>query len=375
MKPSSLIARRASLQKLLLPLGSRGLQGLGVLLGAGLAGPARALPPRALAFPRDFGAHPDLRTEWWYITGAAQAAGREFGFQLTFFRTRVDAAQALRSRFAARQLIFAHAAVTDLAGGQLLHDQRIAREGFGLAQAAEEDTDLRLDGWQLRRTGSVAQSRYEARLDSREFALELQFESTQPLLLQGSQGLSRKGPEARQASYYYSRPQLAARGSIVLRGQRLAVQGRAWLDHEWSEELLHPEAQGWDWVGVNLDDGSALTAFRLRRADGSSLWAGGSFRRPGQHATSFDAQSVQFEPLRWWQSPLTQARYPVDWRISTPAGRFVLKARLDAQELDSRMSTGSVYWEGLSLLQDEAGQRIGQGYLEMTGYHAPLRLS
>ena len=329
---------------------------------AALALPVQALPPRTLSFPRDFGAHPELRTEWWYLTGHATAAGGlELGFQLTFFRTRVDAAQALSSRFAARQLIFAHAAVTDLAGGRLLHDQRIAREGFGLAQAATEDTDLRLDGWTLQRSGPVERSSYRALLAAREFTLDLAFESTQPLLLQGEQGLSRKGPEAKQASYYYSRPQLRVQGRITLGGKPLAVEGRAWMDHEWSEELLHPQARGWDWMGMNLDDGSALTAFRLRRADGSSLWDGGSFRGAGQGVRNFAAGSVRWTPLRWWTSPLTQARYPVDWQVDTPAGRYEVRARLDAQELDSRNSTGAVYWEGLSNLLDAQGRRVGRG--------------
>ena len=349
------------------------LQRLGLAL---LAAPsaALALPARALVFPRDFGAHPELRTEWWYITGHAQAeGGRELGFQLTFFRSRVDAAQSLQSRFAARQLVFAHAAVTDLQGRELLHDERIARAGFGLAEAATGDTDLRLDGWTLSRSGPVEASRYQARLAARDFTLDLSFDA-RSLVRQGVQGLSRKGPEASQASYYYSRPQLLAQGRVVLRGQRLAVQGRAWLDHEWSEALLHPQAQGWDWVGMNLDDGSALTAFRLRRADGSALWDGGSWHNASGATQNFPAGSVRFEPRRHWTSPLTGARYPVEWQLDTPAGRWVVRARLDAQELDSRNSTGAVYWEGLSELLDAQGQRRGQGYLEMTGYAAPLRL-
>ncbi len=363
-----LLTRRLCLQWL-----GAGPAGLAAAL---VAGPAQALAPRPLVFPRDFGAHPDLRTEWWYVTGhAATAGGRELGFQLTFFRTRVDVAQTLRSRFAARQLIFAHAAVTDLAAGRLLHDQRIAREGFGLAQAATEDTDLRLDGWTLVRSGPVEGSHYRARLLSSEFGLELELDAPQPLLLQGVQGLSRKGPEPRQASYYYSRPQLRARGHVTLGRERLAIDGTAWLDHEWSEELLHPEATGWDWIGMNLDDGSALTAFRLRRADGSSLWDGGSHRQAGGAAQNFGPGSVRFVPLRTWTSPLTQARYPVHWQVDTPAGRFEVRARLDAQELDSRRSTGAVYWEGLSALHGAQGRRIGQGYLEMTGYAAPLRLA
>jgi predicted secreted hydrolase len=161
---------------------------------------------------------------------------------------------------------------------------------------------------------------------------------------------------------------------LVRARQRSAVSGRAWLDHEWSEQLLHPEAVGWDWIGMNLDDGAALTAFRLRRADGSSLWAGGSFRAPGGALQVFAHDSLSLTPMRQWQSPDSGARYPLQWRIDTPAGRFEVRALLDAQELDSRASTGTVYWEGLSDLFDAQQRRIGTGYLEMTGYAGRLRL-
>jgi predicted secreted hydrolase len=352
-----------------------GIAAQSLLAGAGLR-PAQALPLQRLTFPRDFGSHSQFRTEWWYITGYGRAPdGRLLGFQLTFFRTRVDEAQSIRSRFAARQLIFAHVAVTDLQGGRLWHDQAIAREGFGLAQAAPNDTDLRLDRWQLRREGPVEASTYRALLPAREIALDLNFKTTQPLLLQGQQGLSRKGPDPRQASYYYSQPQMVARGLIGLPGKRMPIEGRAWLDHEWSEEILHPEAVGWDWIGMNFNDGSALTAFRLRRADGSSLWAGGSFRSADGRLRNFAPDEVDMQALRYWSSPLSQARYPVQWRVEIPVGRYTVNALLDAQELDSRGSTGAIYWEGLSELLDASGQRIGLGYLEMTGYAAPLRLN
>ncbi|BEP92699.1 lipocalin-like domain-containing protein [Acidovorax sp. A79] len=360
---------------------------LGMALAGGAAGwlpgPASALPARTLAFPRDHGSHPELRTEWWYITGHVQARGQPWGFQLTFFRSRVDATQPLQSAFAAKQLLFAHAAVTDVQGQRLVHDQRIARTGFGVAQASEADTRIRLQDWTLERSDMahgkphLALSRYTARIAGSEFGLELQFDSTQPVLLQGQQGLSRKGPDAAQASYYYSQPQLAVSGHLTVGGRRMDVTpgtGRAWMDHEWSEALLHPEAQGWDWIGMNLHDGSALTAFRLRRADGSALWAGGSLRAPGQPVQAFDARSVVFTPQRWWSSPRSGARYPVQWRVQTPAGAFEVRTVLDNQELDSSGSTGAIYWEGLSELVDHAGLPVGRGYLEMTGYAKPLRL-
>ena len=362
----------------------RALLALGVLAWAG---PAAALPARTLVFPRDHGSHPDLRTEWWYLTGQARTGptpGRLWGFQITFFRSRVDATQGLQSAFAARQLLFAHAALTDLQGGRQLHDQRIARAGFGIAQAAEDDTNIHLRDWSLVRQATTAPgaSRYQIRAQADGFALELDCTSTQPILLQGDAGLSRKGPDASQASYYYSQPQLAVTGAITLGGRRMTVtdapgpDNRAWLDHECSQALMHPDAVGWDWIGMNLDDGGALTAFQLRRADGSALWAGGSWRQAGaSHAQAFGPGAVRFTPLRRWHSASSGTLYPVEWRVDTPAGSFTVRALLDAQELDSRGSTGAIYWEGLSELRDAAGRALGRGYLEMTGYAQPLRLA
>lgn len=351
-----------------------GLSGIAGFSGAaGWQGKAHALPARALMFPRDRGAHPGFRTEWWYITGYASASGpgsRSFGFQLTFFRSRVEGTQGMASRFAARQLIFAHAAITDVQGQKLWHDQRIARGGFGVASASEQDMAIKLRDWSLKAEGA----KYTAELPAADFALRLRFEETQSVLLQGKQGLSRKGPEERQASYYYSQPQLAASGSLQLKGQNFEVSGKAWLDHEWSEELLHASAVGWDWMGMNLDDGSALTAFRLRNKDGDAVWAGGSFRSSRGELRTFGHKEVSFKPMRSWKSPLTQTTYPVEWMVRTPTDSYTVRAVIDNQELDSRSSTGAIYWEGLSELMDSRGERVGMGYLEMTGYGQALRL-
>jgi len=351
------------------------------LLAAGLTlplwpGASTALAPQRLQFPRDLGSHPDFRTEWWYITGALKGGtpAQDYGFQLTFFRSRVAATQGMASAFAAKQLLFAHAAVTDVSGNKRWHDQRLARAGFGIAQASETDTDVRLRDWSLRRDGNT----HRAQAAGAGFEFTLTLTETQPLLLQGDRGLSRKGPEPKQASFYYSLPQLRATGTLRLGGQPRPVQGQAWLDHEWSDELLHPQAVGWDWIGMNLIDGSALTAFQLRTKAGAALWDGGSFRHPAmgldQPPHVFSAGEVIFRPVRYWVSPLTGARYPVEWLVRTPADIYTVKALLDNQELDSRASTGAVYWEGLSELMDSNGRTVGRGYLEMTGYASPLRL-
>lgn len=330
---------------------------------------------RPLVFPRDHGAHLGARTEWWYATGwAGDESAPRFGWQLTFFRSRSFLAEGLASRFAARQLLFAHAAVSDLAAGRHLHDQRIARwNGDPQAagdRAALHDADLRLGRWTLRRDGD----RWLSRLPAAGFTLDLALARTQPLLLQGDAGFSRKGPDERQASHYYSEPQLAAEVALTRDGATQRLAGRGWLDHEWSDEILHPDAVGWDWCGINLFDGSALTAFVLRRRDGSALWAGGSFRPAGGAARSFAPGEVRFAPGRRWRSPATGAEYPVQWTLDTPAGRHTVDALLDAQEMASQGGSGTIYWEGLSELLDAGGRRVGLGYLEMTGYAGRLRL-
>jgi len=332
----------------------------------------------AIRFPADFGAHPLTRTEWWYITGSLQHGERLFGFQITFFRSATGVAADHPSRFAASQLVFAHAALSDLHGKRLRHDQRIARAGFGIADAALGDTRLRLRDWLLEREPSAdaARSRYRVGVTSHSagFSFELSLATDAAPLLQGDAGLSHKGPLPGETSRYYSQPQLDTRGTVSLDGHALAVSGRAWLDHEWSDSFLPAGSVGWDWIGINLDDGGALTAFRLRRADGTSLYAGGSHRSAAGALRVFANDEVRFVPRRRWRSAGSGASYPVEWSIETPAGRHGVRALLDAQELDSRASTGAVYWEGLSDLLDSNGSRVGRGYLEMTGYAGALRI-
>ena len=371
-------------------LGLYGISGISGISSVGDTGHAPANPPaltaRPLVFPRDAGAHPDYQTEWWYLTGYANtdAMAAAFGFQITFFRRRIGANQALHSPLAARQLLFAHAAVTDVRGRKLWHDQRIARwsgaepgdNPLDAAAASTRDAALTLRDWSLVRT----EAHWTARVQGSDFALDLRCTPSQPVLLQGAQGLSRKGPQAAQASYYYSLPQLQVSGDLVLQGatHRLASGSTAWMDHEWSQALLHPQAVGWDWIGINLFDGSALTAFRLRTQSGAALWDGGSLRS-GKHLATFRPGDVVFTPLRHWRSLLSQAQYPVEWRVEvrTPDLAplvYTVKAVLDDQELDSRRSTGAIYWEGLCEVWSGNGTLVGRGYLEMTGYAAPLRL-
>ncbi|HEY8606752.1 MAG TPA: carotenoid 1,2-hydratase [Noviherbaspirillum sp.] len=332
---------------------------------------AGVVPGRQLQFPADFGAHPAFRTEWWYATGWLETAdGQALGFQVTFFRSATDHDAANPSSFAPKQLIIAHAALSDARTGRLLHDQKSARAGFGHAYAREGNTDVRLGQWRLVRGED---GRYTASLAAREFGLELSLAPTQPLLLQGKDGYSQKGPLPDQASYYYSEPHLRVSGTVTRDGKPLAVTGSAWLDHEWSTSVLDPSAAGWDWTGVNLDDGGALMAFRIRGKDGSTLWAHASLRGADGSVRQFAPHQVEFLPQRRWRSARTGAIYPVAMRLRTGELAWELLPLQDDQELDSRQSTGAVYWEGAVTLQRD-GARVGRGYLELTGYLKAMKL-
>lgn len=333
---------------------------------------AQVLPGHKLAFPRDHGAHPDFRIEWWYATGwLALPDGSPLGFQITFFRLRTGIGEDNPSAFAPRQLVLAHAAIADPRLGRLRHDQRSARTGFGRAGFEIGRTDVWVGDWRMQQSGD----RYQIEARAEDFAYALSLVPDAPPLLNGVGGFSVKAPDQRHASYYYSRPQLKVSGTVTLAHHPQTVTGLAWLDHEWSSELLPEGAQGWDWVSVNFHDGSAVMAFRLRRADGQALWSAATFRHAGGNAQAqaLAPDTVAFEALRHWRSERTGIRYPVEWRIRIGQRNFHLKPLIDDQELDSRRSVGAVYWEG-AVRVSEDGREVGQGYLEMTGYGERIRL-
>ncbi|MBE2258961.1 MAG: carotenoid 1,2-hydratase [Rhodobacteraceae bacterium] len=341
-----------------------------------LAAPARA--PIAypavsagvrLAFPRDHGAHPDFRSEWWYVTGALDSPQADTGFQLTFFRSRPGTAEALQSPIAARQILFAHAALT-VPGERLLHAERAARANLG-AGFSIVDCDVHIGAWRMSREDRRSGELFRLQMQSPQFSYDFTLTPTQPLLLQGDGGYSRKGDGPELASYYVSWPQLQVDGTLIVDGKRQVASGRAWFDHEWSTAILDGLAVGWDWLGVNLDGGGALMAFRMRDARRATLFAHATWRDAEGRVRQFDAADVSFTPLRNWSSARSGASYPVQMEIRL--GELTLRTRpvLDDQELSASRPTAVVYWEGLVHVE---GSLSGRGYLEMTGYAGRLRL-
>jgi predicted secreted hydrolase len=331
-------------------------------------------PDYKLSFPRDHGAHRDFRTEWWYVTGWLKTArGEDLGFQVTFFRTRTPYASDNPSTFAPRQILLAHAALADQKHGKLRHDQRAARPALGVAGAEEGTTRVWIDAWRMALEGQT----YRASIPARDFTLDLGFTAKRAPLLQGIDGVSRKGREAGEASYYYSRPALAVTGSIARGAGTEDVAGLAWLDHEWSSQYMAAGAAGWDWIGINLDDGGALMAFRMRAKGGGVLYAGGTIMHADGRAQPLEPDDVAFMPLRQWRSPRTATAYPVAMRVRTKDTVWRIEPLFDDQELDSRSSTATIYWEGAVRVfreQGGAASPAGRGYLELTGYWQPMRI-
>jgi predicted secreted hydrolase len=332
------------------------------------AGYARVLGPRALAFPRDHGAHPEYRHEWWYVTGhLADAAGRRHGFQLTFFRYGLSpTTMSSASHWRSSQAMLAHFALSDTAEAAFITRQHQARVALGVAGYKEDQTQVWIRDWLLTQTPSGA---WQLAASDGTEGLRLKMTETKPLVLQGDRGYSRKSAEPGNASHYYSLPRLSVQGSLVRGGHEQAVTGSAWLDHEWGTSALGAGQLGWDWFAVQLTDGRELSFYRLRRKDNSTdLQSHGVLVGPDGQVTPLSSDSVRMTPRRWWRSPASGVRYPVAWQVEIPHQGLDLEvsATFDPQEWRGPLQ----YWEGEVNVKCQNGtlSACGQGYLELTGY-------
>lgn len=325
-------------------------------------------------FPRDHGSHESFRTEWWYYTGNLSTKdGRSFGYQLTFFRRGVppDQVKTLPSKWSITQLYLGHFAVADLSKGRFHYAEKISRAGLGKAGAEAG----RLHAWIDRWDAETAQQSEHHRLRAAdgELAIDLDLVPAKPLVVHGRGGVSRKGHEQGQASHYYSFPRLATAGRMTIGKETFDVTGDSWMDHEFGSADLGKDLVGWDWFSVQLDNRTELMLYRLRRADGSadSASSGTFIDREGK-AQQLSIDDFALEPLSWWTSPTSKARYPQRWRLTIPSHRLSLEVvpRMAEQELLTTRSTQVTYWEGAIEVKGVAGEKKiqGQGYMELTGY-------
>jgi predicted secreted hydrolase len=339
--------------------------------GTADAGFARALEPRPFLFPADHAAHPEFKHEWWYFTGNLNdAEGRRFGYQVTLFRIALSplsrsAPEPERSRWATRQVWMAHAAITDGQAGEHRAKERLVRDALGLAGALAQPLVIWVEDWTLQRDATAKTWRIDIEAD--DFALQLKLAELREPIPQGDRGLSQKGAQAGNASYYYSIPRLQTRGNLRIGDKRVELSGLSWLDREWSTSALDSNQAGWDWFSLQLQDGADLMYYQLRRKDG-----GADPNSRGLHIaangarTELNARSLQLKPLDWWQDPEGK-RYPIAWemRLNDLGQRWRIQALIPDQLMDLSVR----YWEGaVDVIDLESKALLGRGYLEMAGY-------
>lgn len=336
----------------------------------------KAQPGYVFDFPRDHGSHPDYLIEWWYFTGNLTSDdGAPYGYELTFFRRGIDNAQADEnpSKWVVRDIYLAHFAITDIEGKTFYYDEKMSRAALGKAGAKEDDMRVWIDRWSATRDGETM--RLSA--GDEQWRLDLTLRPLKPLVIQGEGGISKKGEEAGAASHYYSFTRLQTEGTLVVNGEKTAVSGLSWMDHEFGSALLGEAQVGWDWFSIQLDDGSEYMFYQIREKDGKKApVSGGTAVSPGGAKRHLAANDFRLSPQAFWKSPGTGANYPLTWEIAVPSEGLRLKAKpaLEDQELVTDKSTRVIYWEGASIFTGEkAGHPVrGKGYIELTGYTGRL---
>jgi predicted secreted hydrolase len=339
----------------------------------GSGGYLRAEGPADLKFPADHGPHSDYQTEWWYYTGnLVTAGGGRFGYQLTFFRRALvpPPARAEReSAWAADQVYMAHFALTDVGGGRYHAFERFARGAAGLAGAQASPYSVWLEDWQVEEVEPGVVRLHTAQED---LALDLTLTDRKGPIPQGDRGYSRKGPG--NASYYYSLTRLETSGSVRVGETAHQVSGLSWMDHEWSTSSLADDQVGWDWFSIQLDDGSELMVFQLRKEDGRvDPFSSGAFIAPDGSTRHLGRDEFEIRVDDTWRSPHTGAAYPARWSVSVPAVDLALE--IEPHLADQELNVSYDYWEGAVRVQGErAGQPVrGNGYVEMTGYAGSMQ--
>ena len=331
---------------------------------------ARAEGPQPLVFPADHGPHPDYQTEWWYYTGNLRTAeGRHFGYQLTFFRRALvpPAERAVRaSDWATDQVYMAHLALSDVAARDFYAAERFSRGAAGLAGAEAAPFAVWLEDWSV---AEEAGGHWRLRAAGDGLALDLTLRDVKGPVLQGDEGYSRKGPEAGNASYYYSLTRLATAGSVQVGGVTYPVTGSSWMDHEYSTSALSAGQVGWDWFSLQLDDQSELMVFQIRRDDGSiDPFSSGTLVAADGSTFHLGRDDFEIGVSGTWRSPRTGAVYPAGWTVTVPAADLTL--RLEPLLADQELNLSYAYWEGaVRITGDRDGRLVsGHGYVELTGY-------
>ncbi len=335
------------------------------------------VPGKVWHFPEDHYAHLNHRIEWWYFTGNLRSGNRLFGYELTFFRYGFDNPLILEnpSVWALRDLYFAHFAVSDMTSKHFLYSEKVERGVLDKAGADAQEKRVWAGDWFL-----DLGDPWELHAQDEAKSVSLKLRPVKSPVFHGRQGYAPKGERPNQAFYYYSLTRLATEGTLRIDGETFPVQGLSWMDHEFGSHPLDTEdREGWDWFGLQLDDGSELMLYCLRPSESSGTGFGlGTLVYPDGTSTHLTMNEFRIEPLSFWKSPQSGGRYPVKWKLRIPSKSLYLEvtAAFNSQELITNRSTGVTYWEGAVEITGRRGDvpLNGRGYVEMTGYAAPFKM-
>ena len=334
--------------------------------------------PCNLVFPKDHGSHPGYRTEWWYYTGNLEAeTGNRYGFQLTFFRSQINAPGDEKrwphpaSVWRTRQIYLGHAAITDIFYKRHLQSELMARGTLGMAGVSQEaiDTVVFIKNW----SAKIGADRHLLKTVTNDFSYELTLKPVKPPVLHGQAGYSRKGSTPERASCYYSLPRLKTEGALTISGKTIPVRGLSWMDHEFSTAPLEPGIVGWDWFSLQLSDQTEIMLFLLRNEEGRfNPASSGTFIDVSGKPRHLTKDDFRVDVLDSWKSPRSQAVYPVHWRLTVfpLAIQLTVQANISDQEMQTPATTGVTYWEGSISINGSVGKYPvkGSGYVELTGY-------
>jgi predicted secreted hydrolase len=339
-------------------------------LNTDITGYRRVTGPMNLVFPVDHGPHSEYMTEWWYVTGNLDSdSGRHFGYQLTFFRralTPPTDTQSRESNWATNQVYMAHFALTDISGNSYTATEKFERGAAGLAGAEAEPVAVWLDNWKI---AANSDNQFILTASQGNQTLSLKMISVKVPTLHGVQGYSQKGPDLGSASTYYSLSRLLSTGTVTIDGTEYPVSGSSWMDHEFSTSALSADQVGWDWFSIQLDDGTDVMLFHLRRVDGSiDPFSSGTIIDAAGESTRLSTDDFSIAVLSTWISPHSDATYPASWAVTIPSGDLALK--ITPYIADQELDLSFTYWEGaVHITGTHNGQAVtGVGYAELTGY-------